>query len=122
MKENATFTLAATAICVMLSGSVCAQQAAPNSSAAQNPAATTQSPTPTTGANQTQGAKPTAPPQDPTAPTTPTVAPPPQSKEDKSVNANKQAQQAQLPQSDASAGGVASLDTSGMTSSELQQE
>jgi hypothetical protein len=120
MKKRAIFVLATTAFGMTLSVVVSAQQATPNT-AAPNPAATAQSPTPTTNPNQTQGAKPTAPPADPTAPTTPIVAPPPQSKEDKGVNANKQAQQAQLPQSDASAG-VASLDTSGLTSAELQQK
>ena len=85
------------------------------------PPATAQNPAAAPAANQTTTAKPTTPGQDPTAPTTPIPAPPAQSKEDKSVNANKQAQQAQLPQSDASAS-VASLDTSGMTSAELQQK
>lgn len=113
MKKTAMI-LATAALCVgvFMGLSAAAEQTTTTPSTAQNPAVAP-------GATQTTTARPTAPAQDPTAPTTPIPAPPAQSKEDKSVNANKQAQQAQLPQSDAS---VASLDSSGLTSAQLQEK
>ena len=111
MKIRAIHGLAVGSLGVVLTAAAYAQTTPPT--AAQDSAAP--------AANQTTTAKPTVPAQDPTAPTTPIPAPPPQSKEDRSVTANKQAQQAQLPQSDATTS-VASLDTSGMTSAELQQK
>jgi outer membrane biosynthesis protein TonB len=96
---------------------------------------TAQNPSVAPGAQQTTPAKPTAPPQDPTATTSTTPAPPAAAKEDKSVNANQQskaagetksggqAQQSQLPQSDQGSGAnVASLDTGGLSSAEMQQK
>jgi hypothetical protein len=81
------------------------------------PPATAPNPAVAPGAQQTTPAKPTAPAQDPTATTSTTPAPPAQSKEDKSVNPDKQSQQSQLPQSDANSG---TLDTGGLSSAELQ--
>lgn len=86
------------------------QQQTTAPSTAQNPAVAP-------GAQQATPAKPSAPAQDPTATTSTTPAPPAQTKEDKGVNADQQAQQSQLPQSDANVG---TLDTGGLSSAELQ--
>src|SRR3954470_24891463 len=112
----------------------------------QGQPSTAQNPSVAPGATQTQPAKPTSPAEDPTATTSTTPAPPAQNSQDKSVTPDQQAnrpaqpsseaaqqakqsqqakpsqqqsQQSQLPQSDA---GVASLDTSGLSSAELQQK
>jgi hypothetical protein len=96
------------------------------------PDSTAPNPSVAPGAKQTEPAKPAAPPQDPTATTSTTPAPPASANEDKSVTPNNQsdasqakdaqkskAQESQLPQSDAS---VSALDTSGLSSAQLQQK
>jgi hypothetical protein len=121
MKKRAIYVLATTAF----TAAAFAQQ--------QIPSATAANPSVAPGASQTQPAKPNTPPTDPTATTSTSPAPPASANEDKSVTPNSQAagsqsnaaqqsaqtQKSQLPQSDAS---VASLDTSGLTSAQLQQK
>ena len=97
------------ALSVFASALAAGQQTAKPTTTATNPSVAP-------GAKQTQPAQPTAPAQDPTATTSTAPAPPVQDKEDKSVNANKQAQ---LPQSDATPGG---LDTGGISSADLQKK
>lgn len=104
MKNKALHTLA---LGVLASSLAAAQQVAKPNATAPNPSIAP-------GAKQASPAQPTTAPQDPTATTSTTPAPPAQDKEDKNVNANKQAQ---LPQSDATPGG---LDTGGISSAELQ--
>lgn len=96
------------------------QQTALPSTTAPNPAVAP-------GAKQTTPDKPAAPAENPTATTSTTPAPPASANEDKSVTPDSQSKdvqqskqaQSQLPQSDAS---VAALDSSGLSSAQLQQK
>lgn len=120
MKKRAICILAFTA----LAATAFAQQ--------QNPPVAAPNPAVAPNAKQTEPAKPDTPPTDPTATTSTAPAPPASANEDKSVTPSSQSDagqgkdaqpstqtKQQLPQSDAS---VASLDSSGLTSAQLQQK